>query len=111
LAPAAAGLGRPDVQHAQDLHHDLGHLDRAAQQVHPTAAQPGQLPDPQAPVGADQHQRPVARVDGVARVATSAGVRKRISSRSTLGSGTRRQGDWPSMPASTAAPSTLPSSW
>jgi hypothetical protein len=41
------------VQHASDLDHDLGHLDRPAQQVDPAAAQPGQLPDPQPAVGAD----------------------------------------------------------
>jgi hypothetical protein len=34
------------MQHAPDLDHDLGHLDRPAQQVDVTAAQPGQLADP-----------------------------------------------------------------
>jgi hypothetical protein len=50
------------VQHPADLHDDLGHLDRPAQQVHPASPQLGQLPDPQA-VGADQGA--VAREDRI----------------------------------------------
>jgi hypothetical protein len=53
------------VQHASDLDHDLGHLDRPAQQIDAAAAQPGQLPDPQAAVGAHQDQGAVAGPDGV----------------------------------------------
>ena len=64
-APAGPGLGRPDVQHAPDLNHDLGHLDRPTQQVDAAAAQPGQLPDAQPAVGGDQDQRAVARADRV----------------------------------------------
>ena len=51
-APAGPGLGWPDVQHATDLHDDLGHRDRPAQQVDAVPAQPGQLPDAQTTVGA-----------------------------------------------------------
>jgi hypothetical protein len=64
-APAGPGLGRPDVQHAPDLDHDLGHRDRPAQQVDAAAAQPGQLPDAQPAVGADQDQGAAAGRDGV----------------------------------------------
>jgi single-strand DNA-binding protein len=64
-APAGPGLEWPDVQHASDLDHDLGHLDGPAQQIDAAAAQPGQLPDPQAAVGAHQDQGAVAGPDGV----------------------------------------------
>jgi hypothetical protein len=53
------------VQHPADLHHDLDHLDGPPQQVHPASPQPGQLPDPQAAVRADQDQGAVARDDRV----------------------------------------------
>jgi hypothetical protein len=52
-APAGPGLGRPDMQDALDLNDDIGHRDRAAEQVHSASAQAGQLADAQASVGAD----------------------------------------------------------
>jgi hypothetical protein len=64
-APAGPGLGWPDVQHATDLHDDLGHRDRPAQQADAAPAQPGQLPDAQTTVGADQDQGAVASLDRV----------------------------------------------
>jgi hypothetical protein len=94
------------VQHAPELDHNLGHRDHPEQQVDAAAAQPGQLPDAQAAVGAGQDQGAVASMDRVGQGGDLGRVRNRISSRSTLGSGTRRHGDWPSMPASTAAPGT-----
>ncbi len=46
-----------------------------------------------------------------ASAAISVGVRKRISSRSIFGSGTRRHGDRTMSPASTAASMALASNW
>jgi hypothetical protein len=59
------GPRRPHVQLAPDLDHDLGHIDRAPQQIDPAPTQPGQLADAQPAVGSDQDQRPVARADHV----------------------------------------------
>ena len=67
-----------------------------------------QLPDAQAAVGADQDQGAVTLGDGAGQGGDLGRGRNRICSRSTLGSGTR---EWASMPASTAAPMTLPRSW
>jgi hypothetical protein len=110
-AAAGAGLGRPYAQPATHLGNDLGDLDRASQQVDPAAAQAGQLPDPQAAVGADQDQGAIAGADGVGEPGDLDRVRNRISSRSILGRGTRWHGDWAIMPASTVAASTLPRRW
>jgi hypothetical protein len=79
-------------QLALDLGEDLGHGDRLGQQIVPARAEPGQLADPQAAVGADEHQRPVAGMNGLSQVDDLGGVRKRISSRLILGSGTLGQG-------------------
>jgi hypothetical protein len=64
-APPGPGLGRAGVELAADLNDDLGDVDRAAKQVDAATAQAGQLPHPQAAVGAEQHQGAVARADGV----------------------------------------------
>jgi hypothetical protein len=104
-------FGRPHEQLAADLDHDLGHVHRPAQQVDPAAAQPGQLPDAQAAVGADQDQRPVALTDGVGQLGDLGRVKDRISSRSTLGSRTVRHGDRGTMSAFTAAVRVRPRSW
>jgi hypothetical protein len=60
-----SGLRKPEEQLAFHFGHDLGHGDRAAQQVDATSAQARQLTDPQAAVRADQHQRSIQRSDGV----------------------------------------------
>jgi len=41
--PSAARprLGRPEAQLTPDLSHDLGHLDRAMQQIDPSTPEPG----------------------------------------------------------------------
>jgi hypothetical protein len=90
--PAGARLGRAGDQLTVDLGEDLGHGDRPGQQIDPAWAEPGQLADPQTAVGTHEHQRPVAGMDGLGQVDDLGGVRKRISSRSILGSGTLRQG-------------------
>jgi hypothetical protein len=53
--PAGARLGRVGDQLALDLGEDLGHGDRTGPQIDPAWAEPGQLPDPQAAVGAHEH--------------------------------------------------------
>jgi hypothetical protein len=110
-AAACAGLGRPEPQHAPDLGDDLRDLDRPPEQVDATTAQAGQLPDAQAAIAGDQDQGAVARGDHVGQPGGLGWVRNRISSRSTLGSGTRRHGVCMTIPASTAAAMTLPRSW
>jgi hypothetical protein len=89
---AGARLGRTGDQLAFDLGEDLGHDDRSGQQIDPALAEPGQLPDPPAAVGAHEHQCPVAGMDHLGQVDDLGGMRKRISSRSIFGSGTLRQG-------------------
>jgi hypothetical protein len=91
-SPAGARLGRAGDQPALDLGEDLGHGDRPGRQIDPALAEPGQLPDPPAAVGAHEHQCPVAGMDHLGQVDDLGGVRKRISSRSIFGSGTLRQG-------------------
>jgi hypothetical protein len=88
---AGARLGRAGDQFAFDLGEDLGHGDRPGQQIDPAWAEPCQLPDPEAAVGAHEHQGPVAGMNDLGQVDDLGGVRKRISSRSILGSGTLRQ--------------------
>ncbi|MDP9070488.1 MAG: hypothetical protein M3N68_04245 [Actinomycetota bacterium] len=73
--------------------------------------EPRQLAQAEAAVGGDEDQGAVRGSMASARRATSAGSRKRISWTSTLGSGTRRQGERAITPASTAAPIALPRSW
>ena len=70
---AGARLGRVGDQLALDLGEDLVHGDRPGQQIDPAWAEPGQLPDPQAAVGAHEHQRPVAGMNASARSTISAG--------------------------------------
>lgn len=64
-AAAGAGLGQTAAELALDLGDDLGDLDGAAQQVDAAAGQAGELTDTQAPVGADQDQGAIARVDRI----------------------------------------------
>jgi hypothetical protein len=94
-----------------DLHDDLGDVAGAARQVDAAAAQAGQLAHAQAAVGAEQDQGSVAGADGIGRRATSAGFRKRISSRSILGRRIARHGERGIMSALTAAVRVRPSSW
>jgi hypothetical protein len=76
LAPARPGIGRPDDQLALQLVDRLGHVDGAGAEVDAGAAQlPDAKPAAKPAVGADEHQRPVGRVDLVARWAISAGLR------------------------------------
>jgi hypothetical protein len=49
---AGACLGRPDLQLAGYLGHDLGDLDGAAQQIDAFASEPGEVADAQSAVGA-----------------------------------------------------------
>jgi hypothetical protein len=72
-----------------DLHDDLGDVDRADA----AAAQAGQLSHAQPAVGAEQHQGSVARADGVGQASDLGRFRKRVSSRSILGSRIARQGE------------------
>jgi hypothetical protein len=57
-SPAGARLARAGDQLAFDLGEALGHGDHPGQQIDPAWAEPGQPPDPQAAVGAHEHQRP-----------------------------------------------------
>jgi hypothetical protein len=65
--PSGGRLGSWAAQTAARPHlgDDLRHLDRPPEQVDPTTAQPGQLPDAQATVGGDQDQGAVAGHDQV----------------------------------------------
>jgi hypothetical protein len=67
-SPAGARLGRAGDQLALDLGEALGHGDPPGQQIDPAWAEPGQPPDPQAAVGAHEHQRRVAGVDRLGEV-------------------------------------------
>ena len=67
-SPAGTRLGRAGDQLAFDLGEDLGHGDRPGHQIDPAWAEPGQLSDPQAGVGADEHQCPLAGVDRLGQV-------------------------------------------
>jgi hypothetical protein len=67
-SPSGSRLRRPEEQPALHLRDGLGHGDRAPQQIDPAAAEPGRLPDAEAAVGADEHQRPVARMDDLGHV-------------------------------------------
>jgi hypothetical protein len=90
---------------------NLHDLDHPQVQVDAAAAKPSHLADPKAAKGTQQRQRPIAGPDAVRQPSNLSRGQKRISRPSILGSGTRRQGFCAIMPASTAAPSTLPSSW
>jgi hypothetical protein len=68
-------------------------------------------PDAQATVGADQHERPVAGVDHAGQPRDLGRGQKALSSRSTFGSRTARQGDRAIKSALTAAVMVRPSSW
>ena len=57
------GLRRAPGELAVDLAEGLGDLELAAQRVEPLDLEAGDLPGPQARVGADQDQQPVAGVD------------------------------------------------
>jgi hypothetical protein len=90
--PAGACLGRAGDQLAFDLGEDLGHGDRPGRQIDPALAEPGQLADPQVAVGAHEHWRPVAGMDGLGQVDDLGGGEKAHLLCSILGSGTLRQG-------------------
>jgi hypothetical protein len=67
-SPAGTRLVRAGDQLAFDLGEDVGHGDRPGRQIDPAWAEPGQLADPQAAVGAHEYQRPVAGMDGFSKV-------------------------------------------
>ena len=97
-SPTGTRLGRAGDRLAFDLGEAFGHGDRPRQQIDAALAEPGQLSHPQATVGADEHQYPLAGMNGLGQVNDLGGVRKRISSRSIFGSGTLRQGFAPGSP-------------
>ena len=65
---AGVRLGRAGDRLAFDLGEALGHGDRPCQQIDAALAEPGQLSHPQAAVGADEHQYPVAGMNGLGQV-------------------------------------------
>jgi hypothetical protein len=56
-SPSGSRLRRPDEQLALHLRDGLGHGDRSAQQIDAASAEPGQLPNAETAVGADEHER------------------------------------------------------
>jgi hypothetical protein len=108
---AGACLGRPNLQLAGHLGHDLGDLDGAAQRVDALASEARQLADAQPAVGADQDQSAVPRPDDVSEPGDLDRGEEAHLLPLDLGERDRRQGDWAIMPASTAPASTLPSRW
>jgi hypothetical protein len=67
-SPTGTRLGRAGDRLAFDLGEAFGHGDRPRQQIDAALAEPGQLSHPQATVGADEHQYPLAGMNGLGQV-------------------------------------------
>src|SRR5215218_3823710 len=67
-SPAGSCLRQSEEQLPVYLGDDLRHGDRSSHQIDTPPAESGQLPDAETAIGADEHERPVARMDDLGQV-------------------------------------------